>query len=84
MPVLKADDQLVLRFGFRVPLLLGGDYGLSVAIADGDAQVHVQHHIVNEAMLLRVIPVDTRQHYYMVVNEHSDCQVMFLSNVAHA
>ena len=82
MPELQVDDCIVLRFGFRVPLLLKGDYGVSVAIADGDPQAHVQHHIINEAFVVHVIPTDLRQRYYLVANENCNCTIVFSSNPA--
>ena len=83
MPELQVDGYMVLRFRFKVPLLLKGDYGVSVAIADGDPKVHVQHHMINEAAVIHVMPDDIRQHYYMVVNECCDCQILISSEVAH-
>lgn len=78
IPELQVGGALVLKFGFTMPLLLRGDYGVSVAIADGDSQVHVQHHIINEAAVIHITPEDIRQHYYMVVNECCDCQIVSL------
>jgi lipopolysaccharide transport system ATP-binding protein len=82
MPELHVDGYLVLKFGFRMPLLLKGDYGLSVAVADGDAQSHDQHHIINEALVIHIVPTDKRQSHYMVVNENCDCEVLCYSNKA--
>ena len=36
-----------------MPILLHGDYSISVAIADGTQQAHIQHHWVHDALLFR-------------------------------
>lgn len=46
--------QLVrTSFTFRMPLLMSGDYSLSVAIASGTQDDHIQHHWLNDAILFR-------------------------------
>lgn len=46
--------ELVARFEFRLPMLPSGDYSVSVAIAEGSQDNHVQHHWVNDAMIIKV------------------------------
>ena len=76
VPTLHPGHHMVLKFGFRVPLLSKGNYGVSVAIADGDYLTHVQHHIINEATVVQVLPSDLRQLHYMIVNEDCDCHIV--------
>lgn len=49
----EGDDSLVAEFSFQMPRLAAGDYAVSVAIADGTQQDHVQHHWVHDALHFR-------------------------------
>jgi lipopolysaccharide transport system ATP-binding protein len=42
------------RFEFRLPVLPTGDYSISVAIADGSQDSHVQHHWMHDALVIKV------------------------------
>lgn len=46
------------RFRFVMPYLPRGDYSVCAAVATGSNQDHVQHHWVNEALLLRSVASD--------------------------
>lgn len=46
--------ELEARFEFQLPLLPNGEYSVTVAVADGDLQVHTQHHWVHDAAILAV------------------------------
>ena len=46
--------ELVARFDFRLPLLPAGDYSITVAIADGSQESHVQLHWIHDALIIRV------------------------------
>jgi lipopolysaccharide transport system ATP-binding protein len=46
-------SRLEARFAFRLPILPKGDYSLDVAIADGTAAEHIQHHWLHEALIIR-------------------------------
>ncbi|MGV6858705.1 MAG: ABC transporter ATP-binding protein [bacterium] len=46
----QAGDTLVTRFSFAMPILPAGAYSLSVAIAEGTQEEHVQHHWVHDAV----------------------------------
>jgi lipopolysaccharide transport system ATP-binding protein len=48
-----AGSQIVARFSFRMPYLPPADYSVSVAIASGTLQDHVQHHWLNDALIIR-------------------------------
>jgi lipopolysaccharide transport system ATP-binding protein len=45
--------ELQARFTFQMPTLLRGDYSISVAIAEGTQQAHIQHHWLHDALLFR-------------------------------
>jgi lipopolysaccharide transport system ATP-binding protein len=47
-------NGLVARFEFRLPVLPTGDYSITVAIADGSQESHVQHHWMHDALIVRV------------------------------
>lgn len=46
--------ELVARFEFRLPVLPTGDYSITVAIAEGSQDNHVQHHWMHDALIIRV------------------------------
>lgn len=48
-----AGHQLCARFTFEMPRLATGDYSITVAIADGTQQDHVQHHWIHDALLFK-------------------------------
>jgi lipopolysaccharide transport system ATP-binding protein len=48
-----AGQTIVARFEFNMPRLCSGDYSITVAIANGDQDEHVQHHWVHDALLFR-------------------------------
>jgi lipopolysaccharide transport system ATP-binding protein len=54
LPAVEAGDVLQARFAFALPLLPNGEYSMTVAIADGDPAVNVQHHWLHDAVLIAV------------------------------
>ena len=50
----KAGEVVRAKFDFRMPILRGGDYTFSVAIAEGTQEEHKQHHWLHEALALHV------------------------------
>lgn len=40
-------------FEFRMPILPIGDYSITVALAEGTQQDHIQHHWIHDALLLK-------------------------------
>lgn len=44
---------LKVEFSFLMPILMNGDYSLSVAIADGDQENHIQHQWINDALIFK-------------------------------
>jgi lipopolysaccharide transport system ATP-binding protein len=49
-----AGNTIVTHFDFRMPIMREGDYTISVAIAEGTQQDHVQHHWLHEALAFHV------------------------------
>lgn len=48
-----AGNKMIVAFDFQMPILINGDYSVSVAVADGDQNSHVQHHWINDAVLFK-------------------------------
>jgi lipopolysaccharide transport system ATP-binding protein len=46
--------ELIVRFEFYLPILPSGDYTLSVALAEGTQENHVQHHWMHDALSVKV------------------------------
>jgi lipopolysaccharide transport system ATP-binding protein len=46
-------DSIQAEFTFRMPLIPVGDYAVTVAIATGSQDQHVQHHWIHEALILK-------------------------------
>lgn len=50
----EAGRVLVAEFDFRMPVMREGDYTISVAIAEGTQDSHVQHQWIHEALAFHV------------------------------
>ncbi len=50
----KAGQEIVAHFDFAMPVMREGDYTMSVAIAEGTQEEHVQHHWIHEALAFHV------------------------------
>ena len=46
----QGQDKVIAQFTFMMPRLAKGEYSVSVAIADGTQQDHVQHHWIHDAL----------------------------------
>jgi lipopolysaccharide transport system ATP-binding protein len=46
----QEQDKVIAQFTFMMPRLAKGEYSVSVAIADGTQQEHVQHHWIHDAL----------------------------------
>lgn len=55
VPVFEAGAHGAARFSFRMPYLPSGDYSISVGIAEGTQEHHVQHHWVHDALIMRCV-----------------------------
>lgn len=49
-----AGQELSAKFHFRMPILPSGEYSISLAIAEGTQEDHIQHHWLHDAMILTV------------------------------
>jgi lipopolysaccharide transport system ATP-binding protein len=49
-----AGQRIHAEFEFRLPLLPNGDYFVMASLANGDLKDHVQHHWLNDALLVKV------------------------------
>lgn len=49
-----AGDEIEVRFGFELPHLRSGDYSVTIAIASGTLDQHVQHHWLHDAFIFKV------------------------------
>ena len=47
-------NELIARFEFRLPILPTGDYSITVAVADGTQESHVQQHWMHDALMIKV------------------------------
>ena len=52
----EAGGRFVGTMEFLMPVLQPGEYTLSVALADGTQQQHVQHHWIHDALSFKSIP----------------------------
>ncbi len=50
----QAGSRLRAEFGFVLPMLPNGHYGIVASLADGTQQEHTQHHWLHDAVLLEV------------------------------
>lgn len=50
----SAGQELIAKFYFRMPILPSGEYSISLAIAEGTQEEHIQHHWLHDAMILTV------------------------------
>lgn len=48
-----AGRVVTARFEFRMPVLPHGDYSVTVALADGTQQDHIQHHWIHDAIVFK-------------------------------
>ena len=53
VPALAAGDCIAARFAFRMPVLPLGDYSITVALANGSQDEHVQNHWIHDALIFR-------------------------------
>jgi lipopolysaccharide transport system ATP-binding protein len=52
-PTVEAGRKVIGRFSFRIPTLPSGDYSVTVALADGSQESHIQHHWMHDALIVR-------------------------------
>ena len=49
-PACRAGETVCATFSFEMPRMPVGDYTITVALADGTQQEHVQHHWMHDAL----------------------------------
>jgi lipopolysaccharide transport system ATP-binding protein len=49
---LNKGDTAQVKFSFLMPILFQGEYSFNVAVAEGIGHDHIQHHWINDAMIL--------------------------------
>lgn len=50
---IKAGEEQQGRFRFQMPLLQSGEYSITVSVAEGNQNDHVQHHWLHDAVILQ-------------------------------
>ncbi len=53
--VLNKDELATAEFSFTMPILIQGDYTVTVAIAEGQGEEHFQHHLMHDAIAIKSI-----------------------------
>lgn len=56
--MLPPGTRFVAEFEFVMPQLRKGSYSLSVALAEGTQQEHIQHHWINDAVVFESMPTE--------------------------
>lgn len=51
--IVSPGEKFDAEFEFRMPILPKGDYSITVALAEGTQQEHIQHHWIHDALLLK-------------------------------
>jgi lipopolysaccharide transport system ATP-binding protein len=59
-PPIAAGDRLAFRFRFSWPALARGTYTLTVALADGIMEDHIQRHWIHDAVIFEVLSSSSR------------------------
>jgi lipopolysaccharide transport system ATP-binding protein len=49
----RSGGEIEANFCFQMPRLSAGDYSISVAVADGTQEEHIQHHWIHDALFFR-------------------------------
>jgi lipopolysaccharide transport system ATP-binding protein len=52
----QPDEQIEARFTFDMPRITAGDYTISVSVAEGTQQDHIQHHWIHDALVFSSQP----------------------------
>lgn len=59
-PIIPAGDTFAVRFRFHWPAIAKGTYTLTVAIADGIMEHHIQRHWMHDAVIFEVLSSSAR------------------------
>lgn len=60
VPRVETGQGMTGKFVFLLPMLPNGDYSMTVSIADGTPEEHVQHHWLHDAMIISVVSNQSR------------------------
>lgn len=52
-PAVEAGSRFQMQFTFELPLLATGEYSVTVALAEGTQQEHVQHHWIHDVLTFK-------------------------------
>lgn len=52
-PAVEAGRRFEMQFTFELPLLATGEYSVTVALAEGTQQEHVQHHWIHDVLTFK-------------------------------
>lgn len=56
----RSGEKLLTEFDFRMPYLASGHYSISVAIASGTQDDHIQQHWINDALIFHVTKISVK------------------------
>jgi ABC-type polysaccharide/polyol phosphate transport system ATPase subunit len=76
IPELIPNGRVIIHFRFRFPLVLNGEYSISFALADGSLSAHTQHHIIPDALLIKVSSHDPQRNHYIISLDDIGLSVM--------
>ena len=57
--VAQAGTRFRASFSFRLPYLGAGDYSITIGLAEGTQEDHVQHHWADDTLFFKVTSVHT-------------------------
>jgi lipopolysaccharide transport system ATP-binding protein len=57
---IRAGEEFVGEFVFRLPMLPNGQYAVMASVADGDLHENVQHHWLHDALIINVSSSEVR------------------------
>lgn len=53
--VFNSGDTVKVDFIYKMPILIAGEYAVTIAVAEGYGHDHVQHHLMHEGLMLKSI-----------------------------
>jgi lipopolysaccharide transport system ATP-binding protein len=68
----EPEARFIVTLDFVMPVLQPGDYSMSVALADGTQQQHVQHHWIHDALTFTSTPSELCFGLFAVELLHAD------------
>ncbi|MBN2707233.1 MAG: Wzt carbohydrate-binding domain-containing protein, partial [Deltaproteobacteria bacterium] len=74
---LRADEVYLVAFEFVWPLIASDNYAISIAIAEGDQEVHKMHHWIHDVITVEVLRMSKYQ-FGLVEVESAEMKVTLL------